>query len=279
MATVVKHLKMSGSGLDVKTRMWLKITIPNAFIGSDLVDWLQQKVHGLAERRDARKYASSLLKAGYIRHTVNKITFSEQCYYVFGEYTGQLERDMSSLSLVESNSDRDSDALGPLGGGWGGQPGHGYPSYHVPYPGQLSVGPPGMNGNSEYAPPIPPYSSVPPHRNYPDDVSVHSMHRAASEASSYRHHLATFGAGNSSTESESRCSNRSGKSSGSKRRSDGDRNSDTHSQVGEPRRNMTEHHTLQRPSAMNSTPGHLRSSQLSFQQAMGHPCDYFVDVM
>uniref|UniRef100_H2ZCX6 Dishevelled segment polarity protein 3a n=1 Tax=Ciona savignyi TaxID=51511 RepID=H2ZCX6_CIOSA len=88
MATVVKHLKMSGSGLDVKTRMWLKITIPNAFIGSDLVDWLQQKVHGLAERRDARKYASSLLKAGYIRHTVNKITFSEQCYYVFGEYTG-----------------------------------------------------------------------------------------------------------------------------------------------------------------------------------------------
>ena len=47
-----------------------------------------QKVEGLAERRDARKYASSLLKMGYIRHTVNKITFSEQCYYVFGDYTG-----------------------------------------------------------------------------------------------------------------------------------------------------------------------------------------------
>ena len=56
--------------------------------GSDLLDWLQQRVEGLQERRPARKYASSLLKAGYIRHTVNKATFSEQCYYVFGDYTG-----------------------------------------------------------------------------------------------------------------------------------------------------------------------------------------------
>ena len=55
--------------------------------GSDLVGWLQQKVEGLSERRDARKYASNLLKLGYIRHTVNKQTFSEQCYYVFGECT------------------------------------------------------------------------------------------------------------------------------------------------------------------------------------------------
>lgn len=26
-----------------------------------------------------------MLKAGYIKHTVNKTTFSEQCYYVFGD--------------------------------------------------------------------------------------------------------------------------------------------------------------------------------------------------
>ena len=26
-----------------------------------------------------------MLKAGYIRHTVHKLTFSEQCYYVFGD--------------------------------------------------------------------------------------------------------------------------------------------------------------------------------------------------
>ena len=27
-----------------------------------------------------------LLQHGFIRHTVNKITFSEQCYYVFGDF-------------------------------------------------------------------------------------------------------------------------------------------------------------------------------------------------
>ena len=53
--------------------------------GSDLVEWLNSHVEGFADRRDARKYANNLLKAGYIRHTVNKITFSEQCYYVFGD--------------------------------------------------------------------------------------------------------------------------------------------------------------------------------------------------
>jgi len=58
------------------------------FAGSDLVEWLFTHVEGFADRRDARKYACNLLKAGFIRHTVNKITFSEQCYYVFGDLTG-----------------------------------------------------------------------------------------------------------------------------------------------------------------------------------------------
>jgi hypothetical protein len=53
--------------------------------GADVVDWLDTHVEGFVDRRDARKYASQMLKAGYIRHTVNKITFSEQCYYIFGE--------------------------------------------------------------------------------------------------------------------------------------------------------------------------------------------------
>ena len=56
--------------------------------GSDLVDWLHTHVDGFADRRDARKYACNLLKANCIRHTVNKITFSEQCYYVFGDLCG-----------------------------------------------------------------------------------------------------------------------------------------------------------------------------------------------
>lgn len=50
-----------------------------------MVDWLHRNVEGFVDRREARKYAGNLLKAGYIRHTINKVTFSEQCYYVFGD--------------------------------------------------------------------------------------------------------------------------------------------------------------------------------------------------
>lgn len=50
-----------------------------------MVDWLYTHVDGFKERREARKYASSMLKRGFLRHTVNKVTFSEQCYYVFGD--------------------------------------------------------------------------------------------------------------------------------------------------------------------------------------------------
>ena len=40
---------------------------------------------GLGDRREARKYAAAMLQLGLIRHTVNKHSFSEQCYYVFGD--------------------------------------------------------------------------------------------------------------------------------------------------------------------------------------------------
>ncbi|KAJ3587006.1 hypothetical protein NHX12_013397 [Muraenolepis orangiensis] len=85
MATIVKVMQLPDSGLEIRDRMWLKITIANAIIGADVVDWLYSRVEGFKDRRDARKYASSLLKHGYLRHTVNKITFSEQCYYTFGD--------------------------------------------------------------------------------------------------------------------------------------------------------------------------------------------------
>ncbi|KAF9407381.1 hypothetical protein HW555_012570 [Spodoptera exigua] len=77
MALVVRAMLRPDSGLEIRDRMWLKITIPNAFIGADVVDWILQHVAGITDRRDARKYASHMLKAGFIRHTVNKITFSE----------------------------------------------------------------------------------------------------------------------------------------------------------------------------------------------------------
>ncbi len=54
-----------------------------------MVNWLFEHVDGFVNRNDARKYASSMLKAGYLRHTVHKLTFSEQCYYVFGDLYSQ----------------------------------------------------------------------------------------------------------------------------------------------------------------------------------------------
>ena len=85
MLAVVNAMQKSDSGLEVRDRMWLKIKIPNAFLGSDVVDWLYENVDGFEDRREARKFATQLLKTGLIKHTVNKTTFSEQCYYAFGD--------------------------------------------------------------------------------------------------------------------------------------------------------------------------------------------------
>ncbi|CDW52439.1 segment polarity protein dishevelled [Trichuris trichiura] len=92
MAFIVRAMARPDSGLEIRDRTWLKITIPSAFLGSDVVDWLHCHVHGFADRRDARKYASRMLKEGYIKHTVNKITFAEQCYYVFGDICDSIQR-------------------------------------------------------------------------------------------------------------------------------------------------------------------------------------------
>ncbi|XP_035996424.1 segment polarity protein dishevelled homolog DVL-1 isoform X2 [Fundulus heteroclitus] len=136
MATIVKVMQLPDSGLEIRDRMWLKITIANAVIGADVVDWLYSRVEGFKDRRDARKYASSLLKHGYLRHTVNKITFSEQCYYTFGD----LCQNMASLNLNEGSSGGGSeqDTLAPLPpttNPWplGGQP-FPYPPFQPPPP-------------------------------------------------------------------------------------------------------------------------------------------------
>ena len=85
MLAVTRAMRAPDSGLEVRDRMWLKIKIPNAFLGSDVVDWLYEKVEGFEDRREARKFACQLLKTGLVKHTVNKTTFSEQCYYAFGD--------------------------------------------------------------------------------------------------------------------------------------------------------------------------------------------------
>lgn len=76
-----------------------------------MVDWLFHHVEGFSDRREARKYASNLLKAGYIRHTVNKITFSEQCYYIFGDLCGSKWALNCTKCTVTSNKFKCDDSL------------------------------------------------------------------------------------------------------------------------------------------------------------------------
>ncbi|KAL5967402.1 hypothetical protein TSMEX_004876 [Taenia solium] len=100
MALVVRAMLQPDSGLEIHDRTWLKITIANAVIGSDLVDWLFAHVDGFNDRREVRKYASNMLKCGYIQHTVNKATFSEQCYYVFSDLAGTGNQTCLKLVLL-----------------------------------------------------------------------------------------------------------------------------------------------------------------------------------
>ncbi|KAM6219934.1 segment polarity protein dishevelled homolog DVL-1 isoform 2-T2 [Rhynchocyon petersi] len=111
MGAVVRVMRLPDSGLEIRDRMWLKITIANAVIGADVVDWLYAHVEGFKERREARRYASTMLKHGFLRHTVNKVTFSEQCYYVFGDLCSNL----AALNLNNGSSGAsDQDTLAPL---------------------------------------------------------------------------------------------------------------------------------------------------------------------
>uniref|UniRef100_A0A8C4A233 Dishevelled n=1 Tax=Denticeps clupeoides TaxID=299321 RepID=A0A8C4A233_9TELE len=152
MASVAKAMASPESGLEVRDRMWLKITIPNAFLGSDVVEWLYHHIEGFQDRREARKYASNLLKAGFIRHTVNKITFSEQCYYIFGDFS-DCENYMANLSLNDNDgssgaSDQDTLAPLPLPGATPWPMLHSFP-YQYPHP--YSTQPPPYHELSSYS--------------------------------------------------------------------------------------------------------------------------------
>lgn len=82
---IVKAMTKPGSGLEIRDRNWLKIVIPNAFIGSEAVNWVLENVDGTSDRREARRIVSSMLRNNLIKHAVNKLTFSEQCYYVLSD--------------------------------------------------------------------------------------------------------------------------------------------------------------------------------------------------
>lgn len=92
METVVRSMAMPDSGLDVRDHEWLKVKLSNAFLGAEVVQWLFNHVEGFPELKDARKYASQLLKQGYIRHAVARANnkFSQKCLYQFGDLNGTL---------------------------------------------------------------------------------------------------------------------------------------------------------------------------------------------
>uniref|UniRef100_A0A3B3Y9D1 Dishevelled segment polarity protein 1a n=1 Tax=Poecilia mexicana TaxID=48701 RepID=A0A3B3Y9D1_9TELE len=271
MATIVKVMQLPDSGLEIRDRMWLKITIANAVIGADVVDWLYSRVEGFKDRRDARKYASSLLKHGYLRHTVNKITFSEQCYYTFGD----LCQNMASLNLNEGSSGGGSeqDTLAPL------------PPTTNPWP----------LGGQPF--PYPPFTSAPP--CFPPGYSdpCHSFHSGS--------------AGSQHSEGEQRQRRKTGllgfpsSEPGVRGARRGDRSASqmshhSHSERSHassygppglpppyclarlaPKTSMSSSTPPGAPPGreLASVPPELTASRQSFQHAMGNPCEFFVDIM
>uniref|UniRef100_M4ANY1 Dishevelled segment polarity protein 1a n=1 Tax=Xiphophorus maculatus TaxID=8083 RepID=M4ANY1_XIPMA len=290
MATIVKVMQLPDSGLEIRDRMWLKITIANAVIGADVVDWLYSRVEGFKDRRDARKYASSLLKHGYLRHTVNKITFSEQCYYTFGD----LCQNMASLNLNEGSSGGGSeqDTLAPL------------PPTTNPWP----------LGGQPF--PYPPFTSAPP--CFPPGYSdpCHSFHSGSAGS---QHSEGDRSSGSNPSAGKDRrspqekaqrttcCESESGVR-GARR---GDRSASQMSHHSHARSSLSHSHShassygppglpppyclarlAPKPSVSSSTPPgappgrelasvppELTASRQSFQHAMGNPCEFFVDIM
>ncbi|KAK6177510.1 segment polarity protein dishevelled homolog DVL-3 isoform X5 [Patella vulgata] len=260
METVVKAMAQPDSGLEIRDRMWLKITIPNAFIGADLVDWLFTHVDGFADRRDARKYACNLLKANYIRHTVNKLTFSEQCYYVFGDLRGgpPVYPDLTSLSLedVDSVSEADRDTLAPL------PP----PSWNNQYPYSSSSY---LPQNLSY---IPPYSYT----------STDTTSYIGSFIDGMAPPPPTGGGGNGSAGSVHSASGSSASGGSKKEKKGGDRKSaspmgsggsdtETASLASARRGAPSEQSLPPPPGTLSNLPPELSASRQSFKMAMGNP--------
>ncbi|CAH8647962.1 unnamed protein product [Schistosoma intercalatum] len=217
--TVIRAMLQPDSGLDIRDRMWLKLTVPNAFIGSDLVDWLFRHLDGLTDRREARKYASNLLKLGYIRHIVNKLTFSEQCYYVFRD----ISEHMSCLSLEEVDSVSEVGAHSHPN--WGHnttstsltvRAGASMPDYNPGFAGSHGIGAASREGNSSqystvppmYHPPAPPLAApirqlIADGQNIAANANLQQSHSGPRLNSGNRDNISGYSSSTSSTSSES----------------------------------------------------------------------------
>uniref|UniRef100_A0A8C1D927 Dishevelled segment polarity protein 2 n=1 Tax=Cyprinus carpio carpio TaxID=630221 RepID=A0A8C1D927_CYPCA len=301
MASVAKAMASPESGLEVRDRMWLKITIPNAFLGSDVVEWLYHHIDGFQDRREARKYASNLLKAGFIRHTVNKITFSEQCYYIFGDFN------MANLSLNDNDgssgaSDQDTLAPLPLPGATPWPLLHSF-TYQYPHP--YSNQPPPYHELSNY-------SYGPGSAGSQHSEGSHSSGSTRSDGEKRRGSKSVSGStasgsvrddkspggggadSRSGSGSESDYSVRSSlrRDHGSATPSEHSRSSQRSSQPPHPQTPTLPPHPGLLPSGtpggppgapptrdLGSVPPELTASRQSFHLAMGNPSEFFVDVM
>uniref|UniRef100_A0A8C1TVX0 Dishevelled segment polarity protein 2 n=1 Tax=Cyprinus carpio TaxID=7962 RepID=A0A8C1TVX0_CYPCA len=295
MASVAKAMASPESGLEVRDRMWLKITIPNAFLGSDVVEWLYHHIDGFQDRREARKYASNLLKAGFIRHTVNKITFSEQCYYIFGDFN------MANLSLNDNDgssgaSDQDTLAPLPLPGATPWPLLHSF-AYQYPHP--YSTQPPPYHELSNYS-----YGQGSAGSQHSE--GSHSSGSTRSDGEKRRGSKSVSGstAGGSVRDDKSPsgggADSRSGSGSesdysvrSSLRRDHGSATPSEHSRsTPHPQTPTLPPHPGLPPSGtpggppgapptrdLGSVPPELTASRQSFHLAMGNPSEFFVDVM
>ncbi|XP_015446474.1 segment polarity protein dishevelled homolog DVL-1 isoform X3 [Pteropus alecto] len=285
MGAVVRVMQLPDSGLEIRDRMWLKITIANAVIGADVVDWLYTHVEGFKERREARKYASSMLKHGFLRHTVNKVTFSEQCYYVFGDLCSSL----AALTLHSGSSGAsDQDMLAPLPHPAAPWPlGQGYP---YQYPGPPPCFPPA------YQDPGFSYGSGSAGSQQSEGSKSSGSTRSAGGSSRRalgreKEHRGA-GAGGSGSESDHTAASGVGGSGWRERpASQLSRGSSPHSQASAAPGLPPLHPLTKAYSVVGGPPGgppvrelaavppELTGSRQSFQKAMGNPCEFFVDIM
>ncbi|NWV99669.1 DVL1 protein, partial [Machaerirhynchus nigripectus] len=285
MATIVKVMQLPDSGLEIRDRMWLKITISNAVIGADVVDWLYTHVEGFKDRREARKYASSMLKHGYLRHTVNKITFSEQCYYVFGDLCGNL----AALNLNNGSSGAsDQDTLAPLPHPAAPWPlGQGYP-YQYPLP------PPCFP--PAYQDPGFSYGSGSAGSQQSEGSKSSGSNRSTSETSrraAGREKERKSGGSGSESEPAARRERPLSQLSQRSHGSASDRSHQSHHSYGPP--GVPPLYSLPKLGSkgygssgppggppvreLSAVPPELTGSRQSFQKAMGNPCEFFVDIM
>uniref|UniRef100_A0A8C6A511 Dishevelled segment polarity protein 1 n=1 Tax=Marmota marmota marmota TaxID=9994 RepID=A0A8C6A511_MARMA len=253
----------------------------SSFIDSDEEDNTSRWA-GACERREARKYASGMLKHGFLRHTVNKVTFSEQCYYVFGDLCSNL----AALTLNSGSSGAsDQDTLAPLPHPAAPWPlGQGYP---YQYPGPPPCFPPA------YQDPGFGYGSGSAGSQQSEGSKSSGSTRSSRRALGREEERRAAGARGSGSESDHTVLSGSGGTSRRERPvSQLSRGSSPHSQLSAVAPGLPPLHPLTKAYAvvggppggppvreLAAVPPELTGSRQSFQKAMGNPCEFFVDIM